>query len=94
MIDPLQSYSVAKAADILGITRKTVYDLIRAGDLGHWKINPRKRRSGIRITHAEIERWLRERGATTSATGSGSERKARAGLSIAEAKSIGAALSG
>ncbi len=36
------AYSVEEAADLIGISRRTIYELIRTGDLGSVKIGTRR----------------------------------------------------
>lgn len=47
------AFSVEEAADIIGISRRTIYELIRTGDLGSVKIGSRRL-----IRQSDITRFL------------------------------------
>lgn len=52
-VNPLKCYTIPEAAELLGIHRTTVYDLIRCHELRATKVKGKKR-----LRHAEIQRYL------------------------------------
>src|SRR5262245_7790273 len=57
-------YNVESLAQHLRCSKRTIYNLIKAGEIRPFKIGKR----GLRIAPEEVERWQRE--STASATGS------------------------
>lgn len=53
IINPLQAYSVKKAAEIMGCTPRHVYALIEEGQIEAFLIG----KKGMRVRAVEIQRW-------------------------------------
>lgn len=49
------AYCVEEAGDMIGISRRSIYELIRSGQLGSVKIGSRRL-----IRHTDLERFLAE----------------------------------
>jgi excisionase family DNA binding protein len=50
--------TIPAAATYLSVSPRTVYDLMRAGQIGAFRIGPRK--GAVRISRAELDRYISE----------------------------------
>lgn len=53
--DPRLAYRPGEVADLTGLSRTTVYSLMRSGELGFVSIGRARR-----VPRSEVERWLSE----------------------------------
>lgn len=58
------AYRPDEAADVIGVSRTTVYALMRDGALGFVRVGRARR-----IPRAELERWVAENTTSTTANG-------------------------
>jgi len=52
-------YSTTKVAEILGVSTRTIWNWIHAGDLSHIRLGPDQRL--IRVRHEDLETFLEKR---------------------------------
>lgn len=57
MPGPRLGYSVEEAGELIGISRRTLYELIRTGELGSVKVGNRRL-----VRHSDLELFLIELG--------------------------------
>ena len=53
-VNPMQSYTVREVADLLGVSRSTVYTLIRTGELPAYRVRSRS----VRIRYDALDRYI------------------------------------
>lgn len=68
-IAPIKAYSVRSAAGLLDCKPTTLYKMIKKGQIKCFRIGQGTTNQGLRITAAELERFMRESQGTPEGNG-------------------------